>query len=321
MIARRKELVIRRAPIINSLAKLGILGALLGLAPPALAQSTSSQGDSSSSAQSSKRDVEVIGKRLQEKQPTTVRQGVPPAAALQNRTIYDQSEQMARCAVNRPVDKIRAVVDGVVNSAPQRAAVVDMLRSTITCNAQPGIIADLTPVSGGISGVAGGADGGSSDGGTAGNLFEKFRSQGGTSIYDRGAILIEAIRAYAPDISLTKEETLDASVQQRFNEREGPRNRFREPADYRYFEIAVCMVRMQPELSVMLLDFKANKRESSDIQSRLINGARRCVGNAKTVKVDATQFRLYIADALYRWVVAARGVDTLIVARQTAATK
>lgn len=296
-----------------------LAAALFGLTFPVAAQTAPSS--QKPSASSPKRDVEVVGERIKEKPPTSVQQGLLSKDALQSRTTYDQSEQMARCAARRPVAKLRAIIDGVVNSAPQRAAVVDMLRSTITCNAQPGIISDLAPVTGGISGVSGGADGGPNDSGTAGNLFEKFRSQGGASIYDRGAILIEALRTYAPDLSLTRDETLDPVVQQRFNLREGPLNRMREPADYKYFEIAVCMVRMQPELSVVLLDYKGNKRESTDTQSRLINGARRCVGNAKRVKVDATQFRLYIADAVYRWVVAARGVDTLIVQPQTTAAR
>ncbi|WP_221364127.1 hypothetical protein [Sphingomonas jinjuensis] len=39
----------------------------------------------------------------------------------------------------------------------------------------------------------------------------------------------------------------------------------------------------------------------------------RCGGNnARRVYFDPTHFRLFIADALYRWLVAAQGVDTLI---------
>ncbi len=100
-------------------------------------------------------------------------------------------------------------------------------------------------------------------------------------------------------------------VQARFDKRELPRNRFRLPADYKYFEVAVCIVRVAPELSVRLA--KSERAATlGDIQSALIDSARACVGDAREVKVDATEFRIYIADAVYRWAVAAKGVESLI---------
>jgi hypothetical protein len=73
----------------------------------------------------------------------------------------------------------------------------------------------------------------------------------------------------------------------------------------------VCMVRVEPRLAVMLAKTEGAAR-ANDLQAALIDRARICVGNARRVRVDATEFRLYIADAVYRWAVAAKGVETLI---------
>lgn len=134
---------------------------------------------------------------------------------------------------------------------------------------------------------------------------------GSNGYYERGALFVDALRRHVPDLRLTKRETADAAVQARFNAREIPLARFRLYQDRQYFEAAVCFVRVQPELSVALV-----RSGSLDAQRRLeaaiVNRARVCVGNARQVYFDGVQFRFYIADAVYRWTVATRGVDTLI---------
>lgn len=100
-------------------------------------------------------------------------------------------------------------------------------------------------------------------------------------------------------------------MQARFDTREISRNRFRAPADYEYFSIAVCMVRVEPELSLKLVESDGPARRD-DLQAALIDNARVCVGDAREIVADPTEFRLYIADAVYRWAVAANGVDSLI---------
>lgn len=101
-------------------------------------------------------------------------------------------------------------------------------------------------------------------------------------------------------------------MQKRFDRRELPLLRDRIAADRAFFEAAVCFVRFQPEFSRRLVQattrFPAYKR----IEAAIVNGARPCIGNARRVYFDPTHFRLFIADALYRWLVAAQGVDTLI---------
>ena len=55
------------------------------------------------------------------------------------------------------------------------------------------------------------------------------------------------------------------------------------------------------------------KTPSGDaLEDALFIGAHQCVGYAKRMDVPPDLFRAYISDAVYRWVVAARGVDSLI---------
>ena len=115
-----------------------------------------------------------------------------------------------------------------------------------------------------------------------------------------------------PDADLTRSETGDKAVQARFDAREVPRNRYRLPADYRTFAIAVCLVRMQPEATVQLLHTRPGSDGENKIERTIVGRARVCVGDAREVSFDAIRLRFYLIDALYRWIVAARGVDTLI---------
>lgn len=100
-------------------------------------------------------------------------------------------------------------------------------------------------------------------------------------------------------------------MQARFDGREIPLARFRLPVDRRFFEAAVCFVRLQPELASRLV--QTDKAEAiARIEARMVNGAPICVGNARQVYFDPSQFRFYIADAVYRWAVAVRGVSSLV---------
>jgi hypothetical protein len=201
--------------------------------------------------------------------------------AVGSRTTFALAQRWAACAVAAGLGRrewLRKAIDSRTNStwqafAMQRLAQINMACAPDASRARDGAITD--------------------------------------PYYDRGALVIAALAAYAPNLRLSKAQTADPAVQARFNAREIPLARFRLPVDRTYFETAICFVRLQPELSVRLAT-----AETLDAQRRLeaaiVNRARVCVGNAKRVYFDGTQFRFYIADAVYRWAVAARGVDTLV---------
>lgn len=285
--------------------------ATYGYILPADAQTSQDHSTSKKARDRNQGEVVVEGYRNPADQPAAVR--TPPAiSGVNSRRSYEYSEMLATCAVRSKLSStagLRAVIDGDVNSAAQSYAQDRLKRTYITCGEGPGLLNMDNPKppnktftetrsSSRVDLV------GESPAGTDGSPL-------GHSVYDRGALTIQVLKTFLPDLSLTAAQTGDPVVQSRFNLREVPRNKDRLPIDRSYFEVAVCIVRVAPELSVRLAMGDRAAR-AGGLQSALLNRARVCVGNTKRVYVDATQFRLYIADAVYRWTVAARGVDSLI---------
>lgn len=62
----------------------------------------------------------------------------------------------------------------------------------------------------------------------------------------------------------------------------------------------------------MLLKTEPADQLSTRIQLTMYAQAPHCIGHAKEVKADPLLFRMYIADSVYRWVVAARNIESLI---------
>ncbi len=210
------------------------------------------------------------------------------AGARRGRATFQIAERFARCAVKDGgggLDALRRTLDGVVNGAGQRFWQARLVQIRATC-AQDASVARQ-------AGVA-----------VVDPLYD-------TSYYERGALFLRALELFAPDLKLTARQTADPAVQARLNARETPLARFRLPADRQYFETAICFVRLQPELAVQ--PTRTDEAETiARIEAAMVNRAKPCVGGAKQVYFDPTQFRFYIADAVYRWAVAARGSDSLI---------
>lgn len=233
--------------------------------------------------------------------PVTVRD--QPSEALGIRALSEQSEQFARCATHLKPRLLRNVIDGAPNSDSADVALDRLMRSDLACI--PNVPIQQPP----------------SYGGCRPKPVSIFHEEC-QSFFDRAAILDHAIAKYAPDLRLTPAETNDPAVQARFNKREVPRNRFRLKPDFGYFEIAVCMVRLQPRLATELVHRPPGSTAEGPIEKALIVRARLCVGDAKDVVVDPTQFRAYIVDAAYRWAVAVGSGDSLIpLGRHTAARR
>lgn len=252
-------------------------------------------------------EVVVEGYRQRSDIETSVANSAAVSAA-RNRQRYEYSERIARCAARNRLtsfQRLRAVVDGEFNTPTHRLAQDRLKRIYIACSESVTLLSfSAGPQSDLAIAAALGGD-------MTGITGETDTAPLGRSIYDRGAFTAEALKMFEPGLRLTRAQTTDRAVQSRFNLREMPRNRFRLPLDRRYFEVAVCMVRVEPRLSVRLAMSEGPAR-LADVQAALIDRARICVGDAKQVQVDPTEFRLYIADAVYRWAVAARGVESLI---------
>jgi hypothetical protein len=212
-----------------------------------------------------------------------------PEGTIGSRKTFATAMVFARCAM-RPkqadLKLLRDTLDSTINSARQRFQQTRYVQTNATC-AQDPTIARST--------------------GIAAAVPEGYNPV----IYNRGALFVRAIQVFAPGYKLTKAMTGDPAVQRRFDAREVPLARFRLKADRAYFETAICLTRLQPELATRLVhadDYDATVR----IEAAMINAGEPCVGSAKKVYFDPIQLRFYVADAVYRWMVAAQGVTTLI---------
>lgn len=275
-----------------------IFGAALAVAAPAQTAAPQQPGPTPRSRSQAtpesppSDDVVVTGLRdIDEKTSAvttrTTTSGRTGRGSVFSRQAFNLAERFARCAVKREIRgraELRGALDGTIGSARQVFQQGRFVQLNASC------AADVDRARSGVS-----AD-------TPG--YNQF-------YYDRGALFLQALRVFAPGLKLTKAQTADPDVQRRFNLRETALARFRLPVDRTYFETAVCLVRLQPELSVRLLNV-ARYQDVTTNEAAIVNGARICTGNARRVYFDPVQFRFYIADAVYRWALAAQNKATFI---------
>lgn len=242
------------------------------------------------SAELKPEEVLVTGVRLKRNPRIILRAGGTPIdgdrnSVVANRIKLEFASRMAACAgrgrfTSRAL--MREVVDGAVLSPSQIAAQARMIKGNVTCieNTLRGWGGDDTDL--------------------------------GQSVVDRGALMMDMIKRYGGVVPLTRRETGDPAIQARFDAREIPRNRFRRKPDYNFFWTAVCLVRLQPALARELAISDGDYRQIALIETALIEGGGNCVAKQRRLYFEPTQFRLYIADAVYRWMVAVKGTDSLV---------
>lgn len=266
------------------------------------------------------RDADVLVRGYRErKKSTLIGTGSLRHSVVQTRHRLVRSQMLANCVARgrlAPAARLSAVIDEVVGSTSQAIAQDLLKRTYITCSAEGGALLSVSTESGanGLDALVSATGGGSGAPSARDAAVHNDPAALGRSIYDRGALTLVALKRFAPGLVLTRGQTHDPEVQRRFDSREVPRNRLRNGGDRLLFEVAVCMVRMEPELSIGVA-FNDDHALVPDLQGALIDGARDCVGGAKRVAVDPTHLRMYVADAVYRWAVAARGVETLVPAQ------
>lgn len=284
-----------------------ILAATLMLA---LAQSSPPEPPSDEIVVTGLRDIDQPGSPVTRKTMNSQRPFLSPGVS---RSMLGFSQRFARCALGPRADLklLRQALDGRINSSAQFAAQQRLVRSHSACTENPTAVRS----SGFGSRVASA---------TASPVFDlgfnpaKGDISGGavpvydTTYYDRGALFIEAIRTFAPDLSLTTASLFEPAVQERFNRRETSLAKFRFKSDRKYLAIALCLVRQQPQLAVELVKTDGPPGRIEKLEGAIVNRARACVGGARRVYFDPAQFRFYIAEAVYRWAVAARAGDSLI---------
>jgi len=134
----------------------------------------------------------------------------------------------------------------------------------------------------------------------------------GNNRLHRAVIFDTVLRTYAAEATLTPEETQDPATRERYYLREGARNAKRLPTDRDAWVVTSCLVRQQPVLATRLVKAEqGTELERGLVQALLIDG-RECLGETRRLTIDVPNFRSYVVDAYYRWLVAVRNVASLV---------
>lgn len=269
--------------------------------PPVVAGPRLSQAQSGSSGKDAdSSDIIVNGKRYSRHLPKDL--AIVPDLARGRARLAARAGTLVKCMRFLDPDLLRKAIDGPLHYSTSRFALGRLIQENLGCypnyNPVPPRTAD---------------DFGSCNAATVqGNVGQQFgTTRECQAPYERAALIRRVIGMYAPDLSLSAQETTEPAVQARFDAREIERNRLRRGDDKLLFEIAVCMVRMRPEASVRLT-LSQSTGEQYALEEAILDGAKPCIGGMKSLGIDPVEFRDYITDSVYRWAVAARNVDSLI---------
>lgn len=244
-------------------------------------------------------DVVVHGKRLRKGLPEVL--NIEPSLARGRARHAARAQVFAKCMRFLDLDLLHKAIDGPPQDSATRFALGRLVQKNLGC------YPDLSPVPPREAAELGSCNAAN----VRGMVDEYGQIKECRAPYDRAAILRRVIKMYAGDLTLTREQTTDPAVQARFDAREVPRNRLRRGDDRTMFQIAVCMVRLQPEAAIELVGANVTAVQYG-LEDDIVDGSRDCIGGAHELGIDPAEFRDYVTDAVYRWVIAARGVDSLI---------
>lgn len=240
-------------------------------------------------------EVVVEGERLpdvDEPPPEGIKKQGNTLAVAQ---VDDQSRIFQRCVKFVPSDTLRNIVDGRPNSAPHEYSLDRFIRLNATCYPSAQNPAPEEPGYSFCRAVTG-----------------NDRLPICRVYYDRGAIIAGALAAFAPDAGLAPSDVADRAVQRRLDEREAKRLALALPADRVRMQIAECLVMSQPIETTRLVRAHENPELQVQYVYRILDRGKVCLGGISPIRIEPLYFRYVMTEAFYRWVVAARNVDTLI---------
>lgn len=134
----------------------------------------------------------------------------------------------------------------------------------------------------------------------------------GGSFLHRGILLERTLRQFAPDASLDAAQTFDPKVRARFRKVETEHNRYRQNPEMSGYIVAACLVQTQPVLATRLVRSQQGSDLERGLEQAVLVNSTECLEGVKKLSIEPTTLRLYLVDAFYRWVLAARNVSTLI---------
>jgi hypothetical protein len=203
---------------------------------------------------------------------------------VESQIAAERSHEFARCAVKlAPAKLLRAAIDGRINSPEANYAQGWIMVGFKSCGpSAPGtrLAADI--------------------------------GEYGRSPLNRGALIEQVLRRYAPDAALAATETDDLAVRNRFRRVQSPRNALRLETDRNALVVASCLVRSQPVLATRLFRSTSDSPLERGLIQTILVESRDCMAGVKRLTINPARFRGYLMDAFYRWLLAVRNLDSLI---------
>lgn len=262
--------------------------ALVSIAP-AVAQDQNSRR----AEQAKPGDIVITGERLPE--PTfTVRHPMTPAIGT-ILTINERSERFARCAKKIDLTLLRRIVDGPVHTPRMDYSVDRAIRTNIGCYSDSYMPSQPEPWYGQCNAI------------TVSGMIGVCRS-----IYDRAAIVAEAVYRYAADIELVPEHMINPIIRKRLQELELLRYRHADVRAKQAAQLALCVVAHQPARATRLVRMHGNPNRQTRLAAEMLAYSSACTGETKSFTVEPLMLRAGLVDAFYRWAVAAKGVPSLL---------
>lgn len=285
----------------------------LGSTVTAHAQDGPAQTEPGPAQPPSKNDIIVSG-RLGEK---SLQSPLPGSVGKASRDAASDAHQFVRCLNGVSAKLQRSIVEGHVRDPRTQDALDQLIQTNTAC--YPRMFRPQLHMTAGYYGACNPLQAGIRSGQTNAEAGQHSLAAGiqvdmalCRAPYDRGALIEEAFHTYAPHFMLSRADTLNREVVDRFRAREAVRGEHRSPMDRRYYDTVSCMVQLEPESAVRLLRTAPGDTRETQLRMQILERTGYCTGNARNVRVDPPQFRGYIADAVYHWTIAARNLETLI---------
>lgn len=258
------------------------LGAIL--ADPLSAQGTKSRNVEQGALPDGGSSDEIIVKALslpRDKLPVNVRWA--PVDNTQINIAYERADMFLGCAFAKASrDWLRKAVEGPPNFASTQYAQGMVISTNWGCYPPPGYSPPWNP------------------------------AMIGTDFLDRGILIERTLRQFVPDVALDASQTFDPAVRAQFRKVETQQNRYRQNPEMSGFIVAACLVQTQPVLTTRLFHAQQGSDLVRGLEQAIIVNSPECLEGVKKLSIEPTTLRVYLIDAFYRWVLAARNVSTLI---------
>jgi len=254
------------------------------LAGPASAQDTKSRKVEQSVLTDGGSSDEIVVKALslpRDKLPVNV--GWAPVDNTQINIAYERADMFLACAFAKASREwLRKAVEGPPNFTGTQYAQGMVISTNWGCYPPPGDSPPLNP------------------------------AMIGTDFLARGILIERTLRQFVPDVALDASQTFDPAVRARFRKVETQQNRYRQNPELSGFVVAACLVQTQPVLTTRLFHAQQGSDLVRGLEQAIIVNSPECLEGVKKLSIEPTTLRVYLIDAFYRWVFAARNVPTLI---------